>query len=54
MEQDRELYGGSQIMAKDLEITARLEWNKPVLRGLELVGDKGMYMIAKYFKFFIF
>ena len=34
-------------MAKDLEITARLEWNKPVLRGLELVGDKGMYMIAR-------
>lgn len=34
-------------MSKDLEITARLEWNKPVLRGLELVGDKGMYMIAR-------
>lgn len=34
-------------MAKDLEITAKLEWNKPVLRGLELVGDKGMYMIAR-------
>lgn len=34
-------------MSKDLEITARLEWNKPVLRGLELIGDKGMYMIAR-------
>lgn len=34
-------------MANDLQITARLEWNKPILRGLELIGDRGMYMIAR-------
>lgn len=34
-------------MATDLQITARLEWNKSILRGLNLIGDKGMYMIAR-------
>lgn len=31
----------------NIEITARLEWNKPILRGLNLIGDKGMYLIAR-------
>lgn len=34
-------------MSDNLQITAKLEWNKPILRGLQLISDKGMYMIAR-------
>ena len=32
---------------EDLQISAKIEWNKPVLRGLQLISDKGVYMIAR-------